>query len=381
MPMAKQRSFANNYLQSRVEDNYSRFIVSTYVLCIIGILFTFRNIYYQLNGINGIYKDYYLAIWMSLIVFSIAFRFVLSAAKKRQSLIRLDMNMMFYASIICIVGASISALQSLISPNFTAFSFLVLGTATAYRAPAQKYLIIMSLALAQFSLVYFIYFEQPFSVLFLLPPVAICAMSFLIANSLEQNRKHTLELSIDLKATNERLKSESIQDPLTKLYNRRYLADFLSREVKEFARYREPFCVAVCDLDHFKKINDSLGHLTGDKALMTTAKLLQESSRATDIVVRFGGEEFVIVMPRTSLSFAYTVVERMREKIQNHSFTDIPWPLTASIGLTMINAEDTDDSLLARADELLYQAKEGGRNQTVANLPDIYPRPVAEQAS
>lgn len=367
MVQAEQLSFAIKYLESQVEDNYSRFIVATYVLGVMGLLFCCRNIYHQLDGIGGEFKNAYLIIWFGLFLCSAAFRFVLPIAKKYKNIKNLDLIMFSYALIVCIIAASISALQSINVPNFTAFSFAILGTVTAYRACAIKYVLIMGVALVQFSVVYFYYYEQPFSVLFLFPILAICVVSFLIANSLENNRRLMLKLSIDLKQTNEKLKAESIQDPLTKLYNRRYLTDFLQREIKEYTRSNESFCIAVCDLDHFKKINDTLGHLTGDQALIAIAEVLKESSRATDILIRFGGEEFVIVMPRTQLSAASTVIERMKSNIEKNEFEGISWTLTASFGLTEIKPKDTDILLLARADNLLYQAKDAGRNCIVTD--------------
>ncbi|MBU2880633.1 GGDEF domain-containing protein [Psychrosphaera sp. B3R10] len=362
MAQAEQCSFAIKYLESQVEDNYSRFVVATYVLGIIALLFCCRNIYHQVNDINGEYSSPYLIIWFGLFLSSAVFRFVLPTAKAYNNIKNMDFLMMSYAVIVCIIAASITALQSLLTPNFTAFSFAILGTVTAYRACSLKYVIIMAIATTQFSVVYFHFYDQPFSVLFLFPIIAICVVSFLIANSLESNRRLMLKLSMDLKKTNEKLKEESIQDPLTKLYNRRYLTDFLQREIKEFARSNESFCIAVCDLDHFKKINDTLGHLTGDQALIAIAEVLKQSSRATDILIRFGGEEFVIVMPRTKISAALTVIERMKENIEKNQFEGISWPLTASFGLTQIKPKDTDILLLARADNLLYQAKDAGRN-------------------
>ncbi|MDC2890113.1 GGDEF domain-containing protein [Psychrosphaera sp. G1-22] len=92
------------------------------------------------------------------------------------------------------------------------------------------------------------------------------------------------------------------------------------------------------------------------------AEVLKQSSRSTDILIRFGGEEFVIVMPRTKISAALTVIERMKANIEKNQFEGISWPLSASFGLTQIKPKDTDILLLARADNLLYQAKDAGRN-------------------
>jgi len=361
--VAEKNSFAKDYLQHQVEDNYTRFIITTYITGLIGVLFIFRNLYRTEAGLNGSDSIYYLYTWIALVSFSVVTRIALPLAKRQTNVVTTDMVMFAFACSMCAVSASISALDSQVSSDFTAYAFTILGTATAYRATSEKYFAIMAFTLIYFCLAYFYFLAQPFSLSFLVPIVAISTISYFIAASLEKNRMKMVQLSMALEQSNQKLRDETIRDPLTKLYNRRYLTDFLQRELKEFQRSREPFCVAVCDLDHFKRINDTLGHLTGDNVLIQFAELLQESSRATDILIRFGGEEFVIVMPRTSVKSAEGVIDRLRQNIEYTKFNDLPWSLTASFGLTESRHKDTDNLLLARADDLLYQAKQAGRNR------------------
>lgn len=360
-------SFASEYLQHQVNDNYPRFIVTSYITALIGILFIFRNLYRSEAGLNGDDSDMYLYTWVFLVVSSILLRIALPLVKRYQGLKSTDAVLFLFACAMCAVSATITALDSRIDSDFTAYAFTILGTATAYRAVSAKYLAIMAFTLLYFCFTYFYWLEHEFSLNFLVPIIAISTISFFIAVSLENNRKKMVLLSLELEQTNQKLKEETIRDPLTKLYNRRYLTDFLQREIKEFQRSREPFCVAVCDLDHFKRVNDTLGHLTGDKTLIQFAQLLVDTSRATDILIRFGGEEFVIVMPRTTAKAAQVVVDRIKAKIECTKFDDVPWSLSASFGLTETRHNDTDNLLLARADDLLYQAKQAGRNRVVCD--------------
>lgn len=358
--------FKSEYLRHQIEDNHGRFLILPIITGVIGLLFMARNIYiHSPENIDRLVNIYFWA-WAILAFISVIFRVLFSAVNQKQNLKLLDKSTMLYGIVMCCIAAAITALDSLKGSDFTAYTFATLGMATAYRASMVKYLVIMSSTLLFFVYFYFFFLEQPFDLLFLLPLIVIKTVSVFIAVSLENNRRKMLRLSKKLEQTNEKLKEESIRDPLTKLYNRRYLTDYLMREVKEYARSKEAFCVALCDLDHFKSINDKLGHLTGDEVLISFAEIMRSVCRDTDIHIRFGGEEFVIVMPRTQLEQAKISLERLRITTEKHQFANVPWSQTISIGLTEIKPEDDYDSLLARADSLVYEAKSYGRNRTHA---------------
>jgi len=121
----------------------------------------------------------------------------------------------------------------------------------------------------------------------------------------------------------------------------------------------------MLDIDHFKKINDTYGHLAGDFVLKEIAKIVKNLIRKSDICGRFGGEEFVILLPNTKLSGAMKLAERIRETIQNHTFdfNGKKINVTVSIGITSVGVNDSYESLISRADEALYEAKEKGRNR------------------
>ncbi len=155
-------------------------------------------------------------------------------------------------------------------------------------------------------------------------------------------------------------------DELTGLLNRRALDAELNREIERSFRYGSIFSVTIIDIDHFKSINDTYGHIVGDKVLASLAKILRSKSRKVDIVARYGGEEFCIVYPDTSAENAFEAVEKARETVANHKFmlkgTRIP--VTFSAGVTQAAPDDTVEELLSRADKALYIAKESGRNRT-----------------
>ena len=363
MELLSPESFKSEYLKHQVEDNFNRFLIIPIITCAIGLLFFALNSYIYFYQTPDQSTDIYFFLWAALIILSLCFRLFISSVNKRNNHRLVDVVILLYVIAMCCVSASVTALDTMQSNDLTVYSYTILGLTTAYRSSLIKYLFI-----ACFTFLYFSWFslsilQQELQVSVVLPLLALSVISIFIAVSLEGNRKKLVRLSAQLEKTNRRLTEESIRDPLTKLYNRRYLTDYLMRKVKEFGRSKEPLCVAICDLDHFKTVNDQLGHLVGDKALERFAEVLQKVSRETDIHIRFGGEEFVIVMPKTNLKQALISIERLRLATSEEKFHQVSWPLTVSVGVTEINQGDTYDSLLARADALVYQAKSQGRDQ------------------
>lgn len=161
-------------------------------------------------------------------------------------------------------------------------------------------------------------------------------------------------------------KELSITDALTGLYNRRYFEKCADREFLRAARYKSDLTFAIIDIDFFKKINDTYGHLCGDKILKEVAFLLNESFRKTDIVFRYGGEEFVVILTETNAEAARIPLERLRKKIESNTFKFKTQYLKITISLGYSSdVEDAEDApeLLSFADAALYRAKENGRNQ------------------
>lgn len=152
-------------------------------------------------------------------------------------------------------------------------------------------------------------------------------------------------------------------DPLTRVPNRRALMAALEREFLRFNRYATPISVIFADIDHFKKVNDTLGHTAGDGALQWVARKLSTSVRKTDMVGRYGGEEFVILLPATPPEAALVTAEHMREQISASPCPYTESVITISFGVTAARSGDNISSLLDRADAALYASKREGRNR------------------
>lgn len=158
----------------------------------------------------------------------------------------------------------------------------------------------------------------------------------------------------------------SLTDALTGLYNRRHFNAELEREFMRSKRYGGDLCIAIIDIDFFKKINDTYGHLCGDYVLKEVAYLILENFRKTDMVFRYGGEEFVVIMTETSLENSLIPLERLRKTIKNNNFIYKGKKITVTVSIGVeTNKTETTDEFLNNADKALYQAKQNGRNQTV----------------
>ncbi|MBV5310615.1 GGDEF domain-containing protein [Chromatium okenii] len=164
------------------------------------------------------------------------------------------------------------------------------------------------------------------------------------------------------------LREETIRDPLTGLFNRRYLNESLQREFSRCQRNGGSLIIAMLDLDHFKRFNDSYGHDAGDAVLRAVGELLQHSLRREDIVCRYGGEEITMILSETTLAVAAARLDGVRHALTClrvcHQDQELP-PISASIGLAAMESIDlTPNTVLARADVALYRAKQNGRNRS-----------------
>ena len=157
-------------------------------------------------------------------------------------------------------------------------------------------------------------------------------------------------------------------DSLTQLANRKRIMADLAINFEQYRRYGAEFSILMIDVDYFKTINDTHGHLTGDAVLIQLAQILKESIRIVDSAGRYGGEEFLVILGKTDVHEGRQTAERIRQAVERHTFTneEVSFHITISIGLTSVVADDHNDmSLIGRADKALYKAKAGGRNQVV----------------
>jgi diguanylate cyclase (GGDEF)-like protein len=180
-----------------------------------------------------------------------------------------------------------------------------------------------------------------------------------------------VQTHLELKFSREQLKKLASTDPLTGVWNRRYLFTLAEQELNRANRYNRPFSILIIDIDHFKRINDTYGHSVGDEAIIFLSQTVLNCLRKVDFFGRLGGEEFMAFLPETDTDAAVMVAERIRESIEKTvvSAKGKQLSMTVCIGVASYKfGEETIELIMQRSDEALYQAKRQGRNQVVASI-------------
>lgn len=254
------------------------------------------------------------------------------------------------------IGLTLFDLQ--ISGDYSAYAVGIFMTSFLYRIDWKRYVLFVVSGLLIFEIAYIFFFKNASSIECLLPLVIFTIVSIYMVFYREKTRMQLLVLKV-------RLEDSALKDHLTGLYNRRHLFDILPSQIALFGRYGKPLTVLLLDIDYFKRINDELGHNVGDVVLREFACLITLSIRETDTAFRYGGEEFFIILSDTNGKNSSILAERLRRAIEQFSFPDVPWNVTASIGIAELLKGEDEDKLIEKADKNLYAAKNSGRNRVV----------------
>jgi diguanylate cyclase (GGDEF)-like protein len=188
--------------------------------------------------------------------------------------------------------------------------------------------------------------------------LTVTFLSALYEYSRDKSYKHALELT-------EKYQKLAYLDPLTKLSNRRDALRILKREQARTLRTKESLAIILCDVDYFKKINDQYGHNAGDTVLVNLADIFTNTAREQDCIARWGGEEFLFILPQTTAKNANVFAEKIQEKLQSHlvNYENEKITVRVSMGIEQIKENQTIDEAINNADHQLYRAKSSGRNQ------------------
>lgn len=187
---------------------------------------------------------------------------------------------------------------------------------------------------------------------------------------LKNAREHLKKLLDKQAQLNKKLENLANRDPLTGVWNRHYFLNLCEREISRAYRYNRLFSILIIDLDHFKKINDAYGHTIGDEVLIAITITVQNSIRKIDFLGRFGGDEFLVLLPETPVNVAVDMAETIRDNLEKKVILaeEIEVRVTVSIGVSTYQLEDQNiDPVLQRADQVLDQAKNQGRNRVIAD--------------
>ncbi len=191
----------------------------------------------------------------------------------------------------------------------------------------------------------------------------IYAMLRVIMGYYDEEKEKVRIANIELMKKNQELQDLALRDRMTGLFNHQHSLDVLNQECLRASRHNYPLSIIMLDVDFFKRVNDTMGHQAGDKVLIQAAEILRLCSRQVDAIGRYGGEEFIIILPQTPLMGAVDVAERIRREFQRQDFFEDSTKITVSLGVAEYNGEEPE-LFVEYADKELYLAKESGRNQT-----------------
>jgi len=205
-------------------------------------------------------------------------------------------------------------------------------------------------------------------------PLGVLVLDSAQADAFDPEEIHAMQAAADVCATAiqnarhfERARNLANVDGLTGIYNRRYFEQRILEELERSVRYKGSMALLMIDIDHFKKLNDEFGHLLGDEVLRQVSSIFEQHLRKLDVVCRYGGEEFAILVPETPGNRAMGVAEKLRRMIEGWNFPGVPRPVTISVGVAEFPTDGRSrDELMKAADDALYQAKQQGRNRVVA---------------
>lgn len=272
-------------------------------------------------------------------------------------------------------------LLELMYPTFLAFMATVLSIYTSIQGHGPVPFIMGMMVIAMlvqghlvflFCLLFLCWMTVSLGLLYELPiedassPILTCFTSMLIAIFIarlaERSRVDQFEILHELHEKNSLLEELAVQDPLTKLNNRRYFANKLESETARSLRYQHPLGLLIVDVDDFKKINDSDGHLIGDEVLIEIARLISQQLRSDDIVCRLGGDEFVILLVEADVEQSKEIATRICDSINENKFARTSHKVTVSIGYAQYTGQPLGN-FMQQADKMMYTSKKRGKNQ------------------
>ncbi len=366
------KSWSRDYRISRNKDNYHRYRRVLLLYMILALLFLTRNLYYFTNEIH-IFPSYTSVYALSLGISGL-FSFLLPLLHRRRWIRALNYSILAVSILLFFLMVNLCLLDSFFieDVDFTAYIFGALMLGFIFRSDWWLHLVLLTAALVYYSFSYYFLRPDLFELSALLPLGPISACAFYFSFSRDKMNRRLFRTSYKLAESNRRLIEQTRRDALTGLYNRRYMEDFLKHQMALFKREKCDFSLIFGDIDHFKRINDELGHDVGDQVLRKLALLLEKESRDSDLVVRYGGEEFLIVLPGTICEEAFRLAERIRTTMEKRCFSRVPWTVTVSFGIAGAQSGDEPRDIIRRADEKLYIAKRQGRNLCIGeSLPSM----------
>jgi diguanylate cyclase (GGDEF)-like protein len=348
-----------------LDEYYVKMKLLTFVVILFNSIYLLQFRFFPGKENQSPYLPVYIILFLTFGAVSLLFRFLLpliesKAAMKTREALYFGFTLLIFYYCLCL-----ALLDMLISVDFSAYVIATFGLALFQQTSYRRTLLILFSGVFFFLVGLILLTGKSWEEGLILPTFIFPLFAGTIARGMWISKKNELLLTFELEERNRELKDASLKDSLTGLSNRRFLMDFMAQQIAGFRRTGSVLSVLLIDVDHFKKINDSLGHAAGDRVLKGIAGIISDCSRDRDLVVRYGGEEFLIVCPETGEDKACLLAGRIRSTIESNRFPDVPWTVTVTIGIGEITTQDDGNTLIDRADQRLYLGKQQGRNRCV----------------
>ncbi len=330
-------------------------------------LFTYKKTYD--TQVLKTWSQGIIASHFMLLIFMIVF-FLISHRLKNREEPNKTMFLSQYIVVIVIMasGIAIVTLDQLVTTNITPFLLISIISGVIFLIrPFASFIIYATSYVAYYFSIGLIITDQQVLLSNRVNGITAVGIGFLLSLILWNYNYTNIIQKRRIEIQQKQLEQMAYYDPLTDLPNRRLLEKLIKREFSSMQRYGHETVMIILDIDDFKRINDTYGHLVGDKMLRQVADLLKNNVRESDTVARFGGEEFIILMPKASVEEGYVFAERLRKLIMEKRFTigSITLQITSSFGVTSIDdiSSQTIEDYYSLADKALYLAKQGGKNR------------------
>jgi len=351
----------DKYSEFNKFKNWNRFPRFAGVIFVAAFSFLIQHLFFPSVDPNFFLYKVYIVVYASLILITILFSFMFYFLSIKH--IRIHFFYLFYFCIFVVSTLSLNLLNLYTTQDLSLFAFVVMSIPLILRTKLIFYIVLYIFIIVAFTTCLTMLHLDKTDGLKITQILLYSFVGFMTTLTVEYARRKTFHLEEELRKKNTILETISVKDPLTGVFNRRYMMDLLVHHILLSRKNSHPLSQGIVDIDYFKKINDTLGHLTGDDVLREIANIIKTTVRESDLVFRFGGEEFIILFPETNLENANIVMQRIKSVIESHTFSGVPWTVTASGGFTELSDTDSPDTLLQRSDELLYKAKQDGRNR------------------
>lgn len=342
----------------RAAHNYRAFMTLSLLLFASCAIFLAQKVFLPDSKTSTVYTLWYARLYIGALIFSPLFAsLVFLSWRKGWTRLVTGVSILFSFGIVAL-GLALTVLDFHDYQNLTATYIATIGISIMLSAPCLWYAGLSAWLLVLFTGLYFTVLKSDAHPSLIVSMVFLAGLNTVLGVYTERVRTKTQLARLEMREL-------MIRDHLTGLYNRAFLTEYLTRLVEGKHRYSSDISCILIDVDHFKHINDSLGHQSGDRVLSALSARLQASIRQADVIARMGGEEFLVVLPQTGLENALIVAEKLRKTVAAEPLEGSA--VTISLGVGAFDEDEHFESLYHRIDEALYRAKRGGRNRVEAS--------------